>query len=95
MKRDEARVRRIYEVDGVKLTEVDEEPDNKKAEPLRKEIARLSFTMASKLPFATPEQRTDIIAALSLMTQAMMMADDDKLFTDARRHLGLARRLGK
>jgi hypothetical protein len=80
---------------SLKISEADIADLPNKSETLRKEIARMSFQMASKLPFASNEQGQDIQAALSLMTQAMMMANDDKLFADARRHLGLARRLAR
>ena len=89
----EAKEKRSYR--SVKISEEEIAKTPKKEQALKKEISRLSFTMASKLPFAKGEQRADISAALSLMTQAMILADDEILNPEARRHLALARRLAR
>ena len=87
------RIKPSYRSIKISENEVDRTP--KKEEALKKEISRLSFTMASKLPFAKGDQRNDIVAALSLMTQALILADDPALNPEARRHLALARRLAR
>ena len=87
--------RTISRLRSIKITEAEVERTPKKQETLKREIARMSFTMAAKIPFAKEEQRSDITAALSLMTQAMILAGDEKLTSEARRHLALARRLAR
>lgn len=77
------------------ISEEEVQKTPKKEEALKKEISRLSFTMASKLPFAKGEHRDDIVAAMSLMTQAIILADDPNTNSEARRHLALARRLAR
>ena len=75
---------------------IEKEDDVSKSESnLKKEIARLSFVAASKLPFAKEELRADILAAMNLYTQAMILAEDDEFTSEARRHLSLARRLSR
>ena len=48
-------------------------------ESLKKEIARLAFTAASKLQTVPDKDRENILASLNLYTQAMILADDASL----------------
>lgn len=74
--------------------EEQDEPSSKEISD-KKEIARLSQIAAQKLKFLKDDEKSDIQAALSLLTQAMILADDREFSSQTTRLIAEARKLSR
>lgn len=78
---------------NLKNTKTSSKRVNEQEGEIKKRIARLSFRLSTKAEFSDINQIPYIGAALSLLTQAMILADSDR--KEAIRLLNQARKVAK
>ena len=76
----------------MRLNEQELGDDEDDKELSTKKISRLSFKLANRVKFTQGDKKTELLAALQLLTQSLLILDKDS--TESRRLYNVARKLG-
>lgn len=64
-------------------------------QPLKLHAARLSYKLGQRIPYLKGDSKVDLTASLSLLTQAMILAENEATEKDARKLIVIAKRLAR